>query len=68
MAKQYGIDAAVMHPHSFRHLFGKTFLEKTQDITLLADLMGHESIDTTRIYTRKSATEQREIVDRVVTW
>ncbi|MBR4616565.1 MAG: integrase, partial [Kiritimatiellae bacterium] len=31
-------------------------------------LMGHSSIETTRIYLRKTATEQREIVDRVITW
>ena len=38
------------------------------DIALLADLMGHESIETTRIYLRRTATEQRQIVDRIVTW
>jgi site-specific recombinase XerD len=68
IGKKYGIDRAVMHPHSFRHLFGKTFFEQTKDLSLLADLMGHESIDTTRIYTRRTATEQRELVDKTVTW
>ena len=34
----------------------------------LADLMGHDSIETTRIYLRRTSTEQREIVDRVITW
>ncbi|MCR4564477.1 MAG: integrase, partial [Bacteroidales bacterium] len=37
-------------------------------IALLADLMGHESIETTRIYLRKSSLEQQIIVDKVVTW
>ena len=59
---------AVVYPHSFRHRFAKNFLERFNDITLLADLMGHESIETTRIYLRRTAEEQREVVDRVITW
>ena len=39
-----------------------------QTIAFLADLMGHESIETTRIYLRKTATEQREIVDTIIDW
>ena len=56
------------HPHSFRHRFAKNFLEKRNDIALLADLMGHEHIETTRIYLRQTASEQREVVNKVVTW
>ena len=48
--------------------YAKNFLEKYNDIALLADLMGHESIETTRIYLRKSSLEQQSIVDKVVTW
>lgn len=55
------------HP-SFQHRFAKNFLEKFNDISLLADLMGHESIETTRSYLRRSSTEQQEIVDKVITW
>lgn len=65
---RWGINPKVMHPHSFRHRFAKNFLEAFNDITLLADLMGHESIETTRIYLRRTASEQRDIVDKVVTW
>lgn len=67
-AIKFGIDSSVVYPHSFRHRFAKNFLEKYNDIALLADLMGHESIETTRIYLRKTASEQQEIVDTVVTW
>lgn len=67
-ADKYGLDKAVIYPHSFRHLYAKNFLEKYNDIALLADLMGHESIETTRIYLRKTATEQRELIDKIVTW
>jgi hypothetical protein len=43
-------------------------LRALQYITLLADLMGYESIETTRIYLRRTSTEQRSIVDKIVTW
>ena len=68
LAVKYGIDPTVVYPHSFRHRFAKSFLERCNDIAFLADLMGHESIETTRIYLRKTATEQREIVDKIVDW
>ncbi|MBQ3845310.1 MAG: tyrosine-type recombinase/integrase [Bacteroidales bacterium] len=67
-ALKYGLNPKVVYPHSFRHRYAKNFLEKYNDIALLADLMGHESIETTRIYLRRTASEQQEIVDKVITW
>ena len=67
-AEKYGLNTKVVYPHSFRHRFAKNFLEKFNDIALLADLMGHESIETTRIYLRRTSAEQQEIVDKVITW
>lgn len=67
-AEKYGINKKVVYPHSFRHRFAKNFLEKFNDISLLADLMGHESIETTRIYLRRTADEQKELFDEIVTW
>lgn len=67
-AVKYGMNEKVVYPHSFRHRFAKNFLDKFNDISLLADLMGHESIETTRIYLRRSSAEQKEIVDKVITW
>ena len=67
-AQKYGLDKKVVYPHSFRHRFAKNFLDRYNDIALLADLMGHESIETTRIYLRKTASEQQKIVDRIVNW
>ena len=68
LARRYGIPADTVYPHAFRHRFAKNFLANFNDITLLADLMGHESIETTRIYLNKSTDEQREMIDRIVTW
>ena len=65
---QQAITYAQMLDIQFRHRFAKSFLDRCNDIAFLADLMGHESIETTRIYLRKTATEQREIVDKIVDW
>jgi site-specific recombinase XerD len=67
-AEKYGLNPKMIYPHSFRHRFAKNFLDKFNDIALLADLMGHESIETTRIYLRRTVIEQQQIVDKVVTW
>lgn len=67
-AERYGLNTNVVYPHSFRHRYAKNFLEAFNDIALLADLMGHESIETTRIYLRRTASEQQAIVDKVITW
>lgn len=67
-ANKYGMNEKVVYPHSFRHRFAKNFLEKFNDISLLADLMGHESIETTRIYLRRSSSEQQAIIDKIITW
>lgn len=65
---KYGLDPKVIYPHSFRHRFAKSFLDRFNDISLLADLMGHESIETTRIYLRRTSTEQQEIVNKIIDW
>ncbi len=67
-AERYGLNTNVVYPHSFRHRYAKNFLERFNDIALLADLMGHESIETTRIYLRRTSSEQQAIVDKVITW
>lgn len=67
-ASKYGIDPNQVHPHAFRHLFAKNFLQKNNDIALLADLLGHSSIETTRIYLQQSSQEQGRMVDEIVDW
>lgn len=67
-AERYDINPDVVYPHSFRHLFAKNFISKNPDIAFLADLMGHESIETTRIYLRRTSAEQRRAVDEAIDW
>ena len=68
LAERFNMNQNVIYPHSFRHRFAKNFLDKRKDIALLADLMGHESIETTRIYLRKTSEEQQAIVDDIIDW
>lgn len=67
-ARRYGIDPATVYPHSFRHLYAKNFLIKFNDITLLADLLGHESIETTKIYLTQTSSEQKALIDKIILW
>ena len=67
-AKMSKIPEQVIYPHSFRHMFAKAFIAKRQDIAFLADLLGHSSIQTTRIYLRMTSEEQKELVDKIVDW
>ena len=55
-----------VHAHSFRHLFAQVFLETYSDnITELADILGHNSLDTTRLYTRTSDSQKRDKLERM---
>ena len=66
--RRYHLPGEVMTPQSFLHRFAQNFLAQYNDITLLADLLGHSSLKTTRIYLTKSSDEQWKAVDRIVTW
>lgn len=63
LCRAAGICARKVFPHNLRHLFARTFYEQEKDIAKLADLMGHSSIDTTRIYTISSGKEHRQCMD-----
>lgn len=55
-----------VHAHSFRHLFAQVFLnEYSSNITELADILGHNSLETTRLYTRTSNNQKREKLERL---
>ena len=67
-SERSGIPREVMHPHSFRHFFAKQFMKKTQDISLLGDLLGHSNIATTAIYTRLTSEEQQKEINKLINW
>lgn len=64
----YNLNASVVYPHSFRHLFAKNFIERCGDIAMLSDILGHESIETTRIYLQRSSAEQQQVFNKIVDW
>lgn len=67
-AKKYGIREEVAHPHSFRHLYALEFLKNNSNISLLADLMGHSSVNTTSIYLKMSKEEQMRQFNEAANW
>lgn len=62
-AAQVGICKTKAHPHNLRHLFAKTYLNKTKNIASLAETLGHVNINTTLIYTRETNAERREKIE-----
>ena len=68
LALKHGVNPNLIHLHAFRHLYALNFLDKNSDLVLLADLLGHASVETTRIYLQRSGYEQKKLVDRVVDW
>ena len=57
LCKFAGVEASKVFPHNLRHLFATVFYQACKDIAKLADVLGHSSIETTRIYLVTSGTE-----------
>lgn len=65
LCKAAGVEPTKVFPHNLRHLFATTFYRAQRDIVRLADMLGHSSIDTTRIYLTVSGAEQQRQLDRL---
>ncbi len=52
LCKKAGVESSKVFPHNLRHLFARCYYKVTHDIVELADMLGHSSIETTRIYLR----------------
>ena len=65
LCKAAGVEPSKVFPHNLRHLFATTFYKACKDIARLADVLGHSSIDTTRIYLMVSGAEQQRQLDRL---
>lgn len=64
IAGQARIKKANIYPHSIRHLFAKNWLaHNNNNVLQLADILGHDSVETTRIYTRLNTTEARDTIN-----
>ena len=65
LCKSANISAEKVFPHNLRHLFAKTYYTLKKDIVRLADILGHSSVNTTRIYTAQSSEMHRQQLQRL---
>ena len=60
-----GVATSKVFPHNLRKLFARTFYNIEKDIAKLADILGHSSFDTTRIYIMTTSGEHRKKIERL---
>lgn len=60
-----GIEEGKIFPHNLRHLFSRIYYNMTKDIVGLADILGHSSLDTTRIYMSSRSEVYRKILEKM---
>ena len=65
LCKYAGVEPSKVFPHNLRHLFATLFYKACKDIVRLADVLGHSSIETTRIYLVTSGTEHIRQLERL---
>lgn len=65
LCESAGVKASKVFPHNLRKLFARTFYGIEKDIAKLADILGHSSINTTRIYIMTTSTEHRRKIERL---
>ena len=65
LADKAGVPREKVFPHNLRHLFAREFYRQTHDIVKLASILGHSSIETTRIYTKETEDECRIELERL---
>jgi len=60
-----GVAASKVFPHNLRHLFARTFYRASRDVAQLADVLGHSSIETTRIYLLSTGANHTRQLERL---
>lgn len=65
LCKEAGVNPNKVFPHNLRHLFARVFYGIEKDIAKLADILGHSSINTTRIYIISTGTEHRRKMENM---
>ncbi len=65
LCRKAGVDERKGFPHNLRHLFARTFYAQDRDIAKLADVLGHSSLVTTRIYIMSTGREHRRNIERL---
>ena len=65
LCRTAGVEPSRVFPHNLRHLFARTYYRVCRDLSRLADLLGHSSMDTTRIYLTTTEEEQSRDLERL---
>ncbi len=65
LARRAGVEESKVFPHNLRHLFARCFYKENRDLAGLASLLGHSSIETTRIYLLTTEANQQRQLDRI---
>ncbi len=65
LCKEAGVEETKVFPHNLRHLFARCYYKSTHDIAKLADLLGHSSVETTRIYLISTGEEHAKTLERL---
>ncbi len=65
LCESAGVEPRKVFPHNLRHLFARTFYSREKDISRLADILGHSSVSTTRIYTAESGKIHQKKIERM---
>ena len=65
LCQDAGVSENKVFPHNLRHLFARTYYSLEKDLSRLADILGHTSVSTTRIYTMESGTVHQKQIDRM---
>ena len=65
LCESANVSRSKVFPHNFRHLFARTFYSLQKDIVRLADILGHSSIETTRIYTMETGEIHRQQIQKL---
>lgn len=65
LCESANVNPAKVFPHNLRHLFARTFYRIEKDIAKLADILGHTSINTTRIYIVSTGNEHRRCIENM---
>lgn len=65
LCKEAGVDRDKVFPHNLRHLFARTYYSMQKDLVRLADILGHSSVNTTRIYTKESGEVHRRQIQHL---
>ena len=65
LCREAKVAAGKVFPHNLRHLFARTYYKAERDLARLADILGHASVDTTRIYTLETGLTWRKKLDKL---